>query len=119
MHSRYRLHDAAIAYAEAMAVNGFHPPHVRGTELRQGNVGVAADPARHARRPQQFVAQVAIHELVDVAQVLQQLPGLAERRRDQLDQRFGEIRRDVFIGEGRAQIERMRSLDDPAVGQHA
>ena len=60
----------------------------------------------------QFVIQMPIHELVDVAQILQQLPCLAERRSDQLDQRLGEIRRDVLVGERCAERGRMPGLRD-------
>jgi hypothetical protein len=42
---------------------------------------------------------MAVDELVDIAQILQQFPGFAERRGNQFDQRLGEIRCDVFIGE--------------------
>ena len=89
-----------------MPVDGLHAPDVRCAELRQRNAGIAVDTARHAGRPQQLLAQVLVDELVDVAQVLQQLPGLAERRGHQLDQRLGEIGGDVFVGERRA--ERLR-----------
>ena len=41
----------------------------------------------------------AIDELVQVAQVLQQLPALRERRRNQLDQRLRVVSRDVLVGQ--------------------
>ena len=102
MHAGNRLHDASVTHAQAVPIDGLHAPDVGAAELRQRNARVAVDRAGHAGRPQQLVIQVAIHELVDIAQILQQLPGLAERRRDQLDQRLGKIRRDVFIGQRRA-----------------
>ena len=68
-----------------------------------GNRVVALDGARHARRPQQLVVEVAVDELVQVQQVLQQLPALRERRRDELDERFGEIRGDVLVRQRRAE----------------
>ena len=54
--------------------------------------------------------QMPVDELMDIAQILHQLPGLAERRRDQFDQRFGKIRGDVFVGQRRAQGLRMARL---------
>src|SRR5580698_3881931 len=62
---------------------------------------------------------MAVHELVDIAQILQQFPGFAERRRDQLDQRFGEIGGDVFIGQRRAQRLGMPRLNDVPRGRDA
>ena len=56
--------------------------------------------------PQQLVAQVLVDELVQVEQVLQQLPARAERRRDQLDQRLGIVGGDVLVGERRTQRAR-------------
>ena len=78
--------------------------------MRERNAFVVVDRARHAGRPQQLVVQVPVDELMDVAQILQQFPGLAERRGDQLDQRFGKIGGDVLVGERRAQRGRVRSL---------
>ena len=52
--------------------------------------------------------QMPVDELMDVAEVLQQLPALVERRSDQLDQRLGEIGGDVLIGERRAERRRVR-----------
>jgi hypothetical protein len=46
-------------------------------------IGMLASPsmrAGHAGGPQQLVADVAVDELVQVAEVLQQLPGLREGR---------------------------------------
>ena len=60
-----------------------------------------------------------VDELVQVEQVLQQLPGSAEGRRDQLDQRLGIVGGDVFVGERRAEGARMRRLRDTPVGRHA
>ena len=84
-----------------------------------GNARVAVDDRRHRRRPQQLVAQVLVDELVQVEQVLQQLPARAEGRRDQLDQRLGIVRGDVFVGERRAERARMRRLRDAPVGRDA
>ena len=99
MHSGDRLHHAAVAQTEAVAIDGLHVPDVRAAVLRQRDVLVALDGARHAGRPQQLLAQVAVDELVQVEQILQQLPALRERRRHQLDQRLGIVGGDVLVGE--------------------
>ena len=103
MHAGNGLHDAAVAHSKAMPVNGLHSPDIRAAELRQRNAGIALEGAGHAGRPQQFLAQMPVHELMDVAQVLQQLPCFAERRGHQLDQRFGIVGSDVLVGERRSQ----------------
>src|ERR1019366_8582658 len=95
-----------------MAVNGFHAPDIRRAELRQGYVRIALDRAGHTRCPQQLVIQMPVNELMDIAQILQQLPTLEEWRGYQLDQGFGKIRRDVIVGERRTQRKRMPRLDD-------
>ena len=55
---------------------------------------------------------MAIDELMNVAQILQQFPSVLKRRRHEFDQGLGKIRRDVFVGEGRTQILRMPRLCD-------
>ena len=101
------------------AIHGLHAADVRSAELRDRNARVAIDDGRHRRRPEQFVAQVLVDELVQVEQVLQQLPAGAEGRRDELDQRLGIVRGDVLVGERGAQRARMRRLRDAAVGRDA
>ena len=85
-------------------------------------IGMLASPSmmrRHRRGPQQFIAQVLVDELVQVEQVLQQLPRGAEGGRHQLDQRLGIVGGDVLVGERRAQRPRMRRLRDAPVGGDA
>ena len=119
MHAGDGLHHAAVAQSEPFAVHGLHAPDVRPAVLGDRNAGVAVDDRRHRRRPQQLIAEVLVDELVQVEQVLQQLPGSAEGRRDQLDQRLGIVGGDVLVGERRAQRARMRRLRDAPVGRHA
>jgi hypothetical protein len=102
-----------------VAINGFHATDVRGTELGQRNAGFALDCARHARGPEQFITQVTVDELVNVAEVLQQLPSLTERRRHEFDERFRKVRRDVFVGERSAQGDGVRRLNDCAIRRHS
>ena len=119
MHSGNGLHDAAVAHAQTPAVYRLHPTHVRCPELRERNAFVVVDGARHAGRPQQLIVQVSINELVDVAQILQQFPGFAERRSDQLDQRFGKVGRNVLVREGRTQRGRVGRVLNFARRRHA
>ena len=88
-------------------------------ELGDGNVLIALDGAGHAGGPQQLIAQVAVNELVQVQQVLQQLPAAGKCRRHQLNQRFGKVRRDVYIRQRRAQVARVRGRCEHPVGAHA
>ena len=62
---------------------------------------------------------MTVDELMDVAQILQQFPRLAERRGDQLDQGLGKIGRDVLVRERRAERGRMTGLRDLARGRDA
>src|SRR3954462_14115360 len=79
---------------------------------------IALDGARHAGGPQQLITQVAINELVQVEQVLQQLPAAREGGGHQLYQRFGKVGRDVYIRQGGAEVARMRSGCQDAIGAH-
>jgi len=119
MHSGDRLHDASVADAQAVTIDGLHSPDVGAAELRQRNAGIAVDRAGHAGCPQQLVIQVPVHELMNVAQILQEFPRFAEWRRDQFDQGFGEIGRDVLVGQRRSQRLGMACVDDFAVDRHA
>ena len=116
VHARDGLHHPPVAQAEAPAVNGLHRADVRAAVLGDRDALVALDGAGHAGRPQQLVADVAVDELVQVAEVLGQLPGLGERRRDQLDQRLGVVGGQVLVAERRAQDPGVGGLGDAALG---
>ena len=75
MHARDRLHHAAVAQAEPDAIDVLHAADVRAAVVRDRDLGVAAEHAGHARDPQQLVAELAVDELVDVAEVLLEFPG--------------------------------------------
>ena len=62
---------------------------------------------------------MSIDELVQVAEILQELPRLTERGRNQLDQRFRVVRGDVLVRERRAERARVRTLLDAPVGGNA
>ena len=115
MHPRDRLHHPAVAICKTHAINVLHPSDVRGAVARDRNARVALDCAGHAGRPEELITDLAVDELVQVAQVLHQLPGLVEGRRDELDQRLGVVRRDAFVGERRAQRPWVRALGDLSI----
>ncbi len=119
VHAGDGLHHAAVAPAEAAAIGLLHASYVRAAITRDRNTRIAVDDARHAGGPQQLLAKMAIDELMQIAQVLQQLPRLAECRRHQLDQRFGVIRRDVLVRERGAELARMLALLDVTVERDA
>ncbi len=113
------LHHASVAAGQAIPVRGLHATDVRLAELRDRDVLVAVDARRHGGSPQQLVTHVLVDELVQVEHVLQELPAGLEGRRYQLDQRLGEIRGDVFVGERAAQCGGVRRLRDAALGRDA
>ena len=118
VHPRDRLHDPAVTQAQSHAVDALHPSDVGAAVLRDRDAGVPVQRAGHAGRPQQFLVEVPVDELVQVAEVLQQLPGLAEGGRDQLDQRLRVVGRHVRTRQRRAQPRRMRRLGDPSLRRH-
>ena len=115
--ARDRLHHPPVALAEADPVDVLHAADVRAAVAGDRDLGVVLDPAGHAGRPEQFLAQLAVDELVDVAEVLLQFPGARERRRHELDQGFRVVGRDVRVGQRRAERRRMRRLRDLPVGR--
>jgi hypothetical protein len=117
MHAGDGLHDPSVAVAEPVAVHGLHSPDVRLAVLRDRDAFVPLDGARHAGRPEQFLIHALVHEAVQVAEVLEEFPALGKGWRDQLDQRFGVVGRDVLVGERRPQRLRVRGLDDQAPGR--
>ena len=117
MHPRDGLHHPPIAMPQSLAVGFLHLRDVGAPETRDGDAGIAFENAGHARCPQQFVAQMAIHELMKVTEVLEQLPGLAERRSHQFDQRFGIVCRDDFVGQRGSHRLGVSSLGDLAIGR--
>src|SRR6185437_14679284 len=84
-----------------------------------GNVLVPGDRPRHAGGPQQLAAEMAVDELVQVEEVLQQLPSGGERRRDQLDQRLGIVGRDVLTGERGAERAWVRRRSEASLRRDA
>ncbi len=104
---------------ESAPVDRLHAADVGIAVSRERYVRVSRQTARHARAPEQLVAELLVDKLVYVADDLQRLPGAAERRRDELEQRLGKIGRDEAIGQRGAEACRVRCLRQATVGSHA
>src|SRR5690606_644349 len=113
--ARDGLHHAAVSITEAASIHLFHAADVGASVASDRNALLAFEYAGHARGPQQLRAEMAVDELMQIAQILQQLPGLGKRGRDELDQRFGIVGRDVLVSQRRTERRRMRALLDPAL----
>ena len=71
---------------------------------------------RNVTEIEQFVVECGAGKLVQIAEKLNDFPGGIQRRRDELEQRFGEVGGDETIRQGRAQCSRMRGRRDVTVG---
>ena len=67
MNPRNSLHRTSIAVPQAMSIDMFHSADVRVTVFSNGDTQVAGNNARHAGGPQQFIADIFIDVLMDVA----------------------------------------------------
>ena len=114
VHAGDDLHHPAVAMAQPAPVHVLHRADVGVAVARDGNGAVAGDHARHARRPQHFVANQRIGELVKVPEDAGRLAHAAIRGCHELEQRLGEIGGDGGVGEGGAERCRVGSLGDVA-----
>ena len=91
--------------------------------LGSGRVAGGAEP--HSRTPTEsphmahdmLVVHLVVNELLQVAEVLRQLPGFRERRRDELDQCLGAVRGDVLVGQRRPRGPGSPGLRNQAPGR--
>jgi hypothetical protein len=86
VHAGDGLHRAPVAVAEAAAVHGFHAAEIRRPVVRDRDLVVGRQLARHARRPQQLAVEAPLNEGVHIAKELQRLPLGPLRRRHELGQ---------------------------------
>ena len=120
--ARDGLHAAAVAVAQAHAVDALGAAHVRRAVAADRNGLVGRQAAGHARDPHALVAELVEHavgELVDPGQLVERGLGVAVHARDQLELRLAEVGRDVRMGQRRAERERMGRQRELAVGQRA
>ena len=113
------LHAPAIAVREAGAVDGLRLADIGAAVAADGNGVVRGQPARHARAPQQLVADLPVDRLVDRGQLLEAALHAGVHAGDQLELRLAEIGGDVRVGERRAEPRRVRRRGERAVGPHA
>jgi len=97
------LHAPAVAIGQAGAIDVLRAAHVGRAVLAERYGAIAGQPAGHARAPQQLVADRAIHHLVDLGQLPQAILRIAVDAGDELELRLAEVRRDVRVGQRRAQ----------------
>ena len=75
--------------------------------------------ARHARAPEQLVADRAIDHLVDLRQLRETAVRTGVHAGDELELRLAEVGGDMRMGERRAEARRVRRRGERAVGAHA
>jgi hypothetical protein len=108
VQARDHLHGAAIPVAEPSPIDRLHGRGVRCPVIGQRDAGTALEHAGHAGRPDQLLAEMAIDIGMDVDQEAQHLVHVRRRRCDELQERFGEVGRDVRMRQGGAERRRMR-----------
>ncbi len=97
MNPGNRLHQPAVAVAQAAAIHVLHVADVRVAVASDGDRLLAAQDAGHAVHPQLLVADVLVDELVDPGQELQGFVDGGDGRRDEFEQRLGVVRGDVWM----------------------
>ena len=105
---------------QATAIDGLHGADVGGAVVGNRDVAIVAHRAGHTHGPQQFlVGNLLAGELVHVDEKLQHFPGVALRRRHELEQRFGIVGGDPGVGQRRAQGLRVRRARNAPVSLDA
>ncbi|MGY6036485.1 hypothetical protein ACUY4R_004609 [Kosakonia sp. BK9b] len=98
MHARDGLHQRAIAVFQPFTVQGFQTTDIRGAILRQFYLLPLFDIARHTQRPHPLVANLAGCVAVNITHDRQHMVDIALHRSDKLQQSFGKISSDPFMG---------------------
>jgi hypothetical protein len=119
MDAGNNLHFPAVTVTESAPIDRLHAADVGGAVARQRYLAVLRDAARHARRPQHFVVELRIRELVNVADEAQRFPGGRKSGCHEFEQGLGKIRRDILIGQRGTQADRVRRLRQESVGVDA
>ena len=110
MHTGNRLHRAAIAQPQPLAVRMLELCLVGTAIVGQGDVPVFAQQPWHGTRPHDLVTQMARGVAVDVTQKRQRKRVVLRRRRDEFEQRLGIVRGDPWVGQLGAQGQRVGGL---------
>ena len=101
MNAADGLHPAAIAMAEANAVDRLRTARVGRAEAGNWNGIFVAEQAGHAGRPKLLAANVGVDETVDVRKFRQRRRGAVVDAGNEFQLRFAEIRGDVGVRQRR------------------
>ena len=113
------LHAPAVAMRKTHPVDILGATDVGGTVAAERDGIVRRKAARHARAPEQFVADRAIDRLVNCGEVVEAGLRAAMHPGDELELRLAEVGGYARVGERRAEPRRMRRGGQRAVGPHA
>ncbi len=114
-----RLHAAPVAMRQAHAIDALGAADIRRPVAPDRDRIVGGKPARHARRPQELVADGAIDRLVDLDELGQARLRIGMDAGDQLDLRFAEVGGHQRMRQRRAERRGMRRRRQRTVGPHA
>jgi hypothetical protein len=101
------------------AIDGLRLADVGAAVAADGNGVVRGQTARHARAPQQLVADLTVDRLVDRGELLEAALHAGVHAGDELELRFAEIGGDVRMRERRPEPRRVRRRGERAVGPNA
>ncbi|MNP73624.1 hypothetical protein D3C76_1703700 [compost metagenome] len=73
MHTGNGLHQRTVAVLQPFPVQRFHPANIGGAKLRQLDILLGVDKARHAQRPHALITQITRYVTMDVTQERQQV----------------------------------------------
>ena len=118
MDPRDGLHAPPVAVREPHPVHRLHPADVGRAEAADRNLVLRRQSTRHARSPQELVADRPIDCLVDLGELLHARLGVGVHPSDELRLRFAEVGGDARVLQSRAQRRRMRRGGERAVGPH-
>ncbi len=110
------LHAAAVAMRQPVAVDGLHAPDVGAAVPCQRDQVIGRQLARHARAPEQLVAELPVDSLVQLGQLLQAGLDAGVHAGDQLELGLAEVRGDVRVRKRGAEPGRMRRGRERAIG---
>ena len=119
MHAGDGLHHAAVTGQQAAPVDFLEFSLMGTAVIGNGHFGITGQFAGHGRAPQRLLAEIAVHEQLQLLQVAQQRLIVVEGWRHQLDQRLGIIGGDIGVAQRRANGGRMRSAGDTPGGRDA
>ena len=118
MDTGNRLHAPAVAMGEARAIDRLGAADVGAAVTADRNGFVRGQPTGHARAPEQLVADRAVHDLMDLHELLQAGLGIGVHAGDEFELRLAEISGDVRMLERGSERDRMRGRRQRPIGPH-